>query len=1534
MKVKFLFFFFFILSSSSLLAQPKERFFEETFLLDLEVVFKEDKLASKEEQAAYSVLRAKYADYWHTYASEYKIEICQIANSILGFKNRSASTLFLFLQANEVYYKSDFPNYSEWLSVNLYLSKNAKNSVFVQFNKNITRLIQEKRLSKGLSGSWVLSNLDFELEDKNENSPVFIFKDVNLFCVGAKDSIQVFNTSLRYFPLEDKCEGTGGRVFWSRVLFEKESVFANLSTYKVDLSLFKLSADSVGFYNSAYLTQPVLGHLEDRLTASETLENSLYPQFVAYNEMFVKDIFENIDMQGLFVQRGARLVFGQKERPATIKVLKNEDVLGRFESESFIVRSNRITSSLATWAVYLEQDSLFHRNSEFRYDDTKKEIAISHSSLFNVQLPFQNTYHKVNIQAEMMFWNIAKDYIEFGLLKIPGRKGVSYFISEAYFSEAKMHELTGGAERNPLFIIAQAANKYGRRKLSFSELANYFKWDVVSMRNLLLNLAVDGFVVYDLNSESVTVQNKLFTYQKISGGKSDFDILKIKSETEDFANATLHLANLDLEINGVDFVLLSEKQNVYIKPDSSKIKLKKDRDILFDGLIHAGRFNFVSKQSKFSYKDFKVDITYIDSLLFAVKSEEVNPHGDVPDIQIKAQLESFSGALYIDDTSNKGGVQDYPLYPIFASTTPSYVYYDQSFIQSGVYLRDSFYFKVSPFVIRRLNTFNTDSIRFAGVFMSGGIFPPLQETLVVMPDYSLGFMTVSSKEGWEVYRGKGRFYDTIILNLEGLQGKGQLDYVGSNSKSSAFLFRPDVLSSSPTFFEHSKVAGNSYPLVTGASVVQTWDPYGNTMFLKTEESPILLYKEDVEFFGTLKVEPLGFSGDGVLILDNGGQIKGESIEFKPRSIYSPLADFTLKTKDKEATYIQSAGYKIDISLDNKLATFESKTKNSLIHFPFHKYMAFVEKLNWEMQENIVRVNEDSIENASFYALNSKQREAMEGRIEFVSVHPRQDSLRFFANKAIFNAKDELLVADQVPYILVADVVVFPDSGHVVVSPDAKIQKLENAFLFVNVEQMNFEFYEAVVEIFSKKNYRASAKYNYPYASQVIYFPSLKPNAKFVSEGEARIASSDNFKLNEAFDFQGKVKLNGESPYLFYEGSTSCLYTCDLASPNTKKGNNRLKLSSFIDPSFVSISVGDMSTTTDLRPISRGFYVNAKGAPVYSFFEVKKPGNLPMLEVSGDLSFQASEYAYQVKLPDQTVQLNCQVQNCVVRATDFVDLYWTVEPVATQLFSTVTYEQKNKAFLFESVFGLDFFMDEKLLESIAEALNLDPDLDVAQKGTERFSAYMETVLSVRDAKKYIYELSTYSSLLKIPEDLRHTFLFSDIGFKWDERNNAYFFQGDAEIASIGKYPVFKSVNSTVLLTKNRRGDVFEMYFELNPRNWYYFNYTNGIMQIISSDIVFNEKLMKIKASRRSQKKYEYTLSSMRKKNEFLNRVKMYFGEEGFEQEEWSEDDTEYIEDDVEYLENDEVENIEDVPENIDEFENTEDEDTGYVEEDNN
>jgi hypothetical protein len=86
-----------------------------------------------------------------------------------------------------------------------------------------------------------------------------------------------------------------------------------------------------------------------------------------------------------------------------------------------------------------------------------------------------------------------------------------------------------------------------------------------------------------------------------------------------------------------------------------------------------------------------------------------------------------------------------------------------------------------------------------------------------------------------------------------------------------------------------------------------------------------------------------------------------------------------------------------------------------------------------------------------------------------------------------------------------------------------------------------------------------------------------------------------------------------------------------------------------------------------------------------------------------------------------------------------------------------------------------------------------------------------------------------------------------------------------------------VQGRIEFAKKRNGDDFSFYLQLTDELWFFFNYRNNILQTISSNLEYNDMIIKAQQDKNEMKRvdkaakgFRYTISTDRKKKDFLRK----------------------------------------------------------------
>ena len=198
-----------------------------------------------------------------------------------------------------------------------------------------------------------------------------------------------------------------------------------------------------------------------------------------------------------------------------------------------------------------------------------------------------------------------------GLMDIPGREGVASFSSLDMYSRKEVGQFMMGLGTSPLHLVQRVARLAGSDSFSLNDLASYIQNTKAQALAVIRDLVAYGYVAYDPSREKIELLPQFRHTMRVLANRADFDELEFVTGESGKIKATMDLDSLVLNVFGVSEVLLSRRQNMYVHPKDSTLKIYKNRNFHFDGFLNAGTFNFEVNGGNFDYDKFMVDIADI-----------------------------------------------------------------------------------------------------------------------------------------------------------------------------------------------------------------------------------------------------------------------------------------------------------------------------------------------------------------------------------------------------------------------------------------------------------------------------------------------------------------------------------------------------------------------------------------------------------------------------------------------------------------------------------------------------------------------------------------------------------------------------------------------------------------------------------------------------------------------------------------------------------------------------------------------------------
>ncbi|MDR1847998.1 MAG: hypothetical protein LBR17_07800 [Bacteroidales bacterium] len=1454
-----------------------------TFIAELEQLYTSDANMKKEQTKEWKQMLDRYDSVFTAANAIVQRETAVLAKQMYDRSIRARTGFAEFVQCQIAFSQSgqSLESYNQWLKgCQRYISNKAVTiRGFVAAIDATLNLLSNNALYLSKTTKWEANNKDFVFHSDSVRGVYAVFKKaIDITYSSSKESNTIYGTDGTLFLMENVWEGRGGKVNWSRAGLPADNVFVELKNYNVSLEKAGFKADSVEFTNKEYFSHKLFGSFED--VCGDKAGSNTYPRFYSYkHEEIIKNVFEGVDYVGGFTQQGGKFLgTGKDIEPAQLifyregkKFAVAKAVVHPFSQSGIISNDCQIT-------IYIGNDSLYHPGTKMSYNKSSRELMCSDNKEGISASPWISSYHCIDIYCEGIAINLNDYKIEFAPAKSLSHNSYATIESNNFFSEQKWKEVQKIDEISPLYRVKQFTEKVNDRTFTVDEFSRYLRLDPTQTEVMLINLALNGFIIYENYHKTAIAKQKLYDFIAAKEKKLDHDAIRITSRTTNEANAVFNILDMTLWVHGVENFSLSDTHNIIVSPYNGDIIITKNRNIDFNGRVMAGRFVMQGNGCKFSYDNFALNLPTIDSMKFYVPLFE----DSTKFIAIQTPLQKLKCELLIDAPDNKGSIKKNKDYPILSSLDPSFVYYDNPKIQNGVYHRDNFYYKLDPFKIKSLFTFKTDSIKFSGVFVSAGIFADMNKPLKVMRDYSLGFITQTSQTGMAAYGGKGQYYESIDLSSNGLLGTGRLDYVASRSNSKKFIFHPDSLMCITEKFNCAK--NTNFPNVEVTKTDETWYPKLDYMLVKQKNEEFYMYDGEALHSGTLKVTPNGLFGNGTT---TSGQmlVSSQNTTFKDITYTSDTSKLVIKSIDMGSDAFVADDVKAKVDFKIRKGEFISNEGLAEQEFPYLQYACEVDRFDWDLDKKMLSVlNSESTSAGDMASKPLKDILDLEQPgATFYSTHPKQKGLTFNAVKATLDLNASKLIANDVYLIKVADVAVKPINGRIVINPGAQMDTIEKADILANVESQYHLFYNARIHIASASLYSANGYIDYvdeDMKKHSVFMSKINP-ASGITKAEGIINKETPLTLNSAFLFYGDMNITSDDSNFFFNGGVQLTHQCN--------ETGWLKFKANFNPQAIYIPIPEAPVDINGNRLTASILFNKSNLiPNTAFISSETEADNVIVKAMGLLTYDKTSNEYRIstqeKLEDfdnvNADYLSLNRRTCTAKGKGAIGFGFNNGLVRMDNYGTITTKTKedgNTEADIQTSLAFKFPFSQKALDLMGVELYEDMNLSPIVLEESNYNEQLIHLFGEKKGQDLYDDLLITGEWKEIPKGMDYTLYFTDVRLRWDNIFRCYIAQGDAELAIVGKYQVNKKIRTRIQLTKGTLGTELRIYIEANPDHWYFFSYNGAIMSVLSSfddfNSIINETPRGEKEFSAGNKKYSFRTASAMEKRNFIRKLEL-------------------------------------------------------------
>jgi hypothetical protein len=1490
----------------------RQIFVDESMQLNVQDVFPKviegaglnDNQFAKMVDGANAILKSK---------EDYELAYFYVAAFVYQTKNKLGSDFFsTWLSLEKSYREKELDDYSE----------------FMDFSYNLFRW---KALFKDDNSVWIFKgNLTWNSEKKLKiecsEGTLLGFSAA----LKGQDSVYVTETSGVFDYESKKFSGRNGTVTWQKVGLNKAETFAELRGYRISMKEVSLKADTVSL-TTPYFQQPILGSLVDK-ALDQLEEGEGAPRFISFDKRLkIKELRESMNYDGGFSLEGSRLVGkGTKENPAKLFYFLNDKPLFEISALSFDIDPGEILARPARLKLlYSNGDSLVHNDGLFQFTESTSTMLWTSSKKGNTVVPFMDYHYQISVNAPCLKWERNTAYPKYSFEMATAQEQKKIQIESFNFYNPVLVKTFSNGGGNPFTQLANFSKKLNTNVLTEGQASSALGTTLDYAKNRLLDLSAQGFLEYNSFEKQVVLLPKLFNYADVASSGKDYDNIMLTcdltprkgSAPDQSANGNaldkkelekMNLLNnrfkkqdfygfIDISkdqmfLTGVDRVVLSEAQKTSFYPDSTYLILKPKLDMVFNGDLLIGKLQVAMKAAYFSYDRFKVSVK--NAQYAALNVNPLNPQDGSDPITVVSNFYNLTADIMIDEPNAKSGrSKTNSVYPKVLVPQKSKVLYNDPSIVRGAYDSSRFYYLLEPFELDSLDNFEERSQRFKGELISGGIFPPIKESLKIMPDYSLGFATVAPPGGWAFYGENSKYENKVVLSGNGLQGSGTINFTTATAISQKLTFLPDSTIGIAKFENKESKSGIQVPSVKSEGAYICFIPKKQALKASSWKGlGLAMFNNQTEMDGTVVLSKTGMRGDGNLLFPD-AEIGSHNFHFTHEDIHADTSSFRLKNRfiseGQAPVAMETKDVKCDVSFTTRKGEFNSfGTKR--IKFPPNQYYCTMDKFFWYMDQANVDF-EKAKKNQTTFEAGADLDES-----NFFSMHEEQDTLQFRSLFARYDLKLQTLFCNKVEYVRVGDAKIFPDSMKVIIRKNAVMDPLVNATIIAPFVTKFHKFTDATVTVTSRKKYDGFGKYPYYDRDSTLTVLNMK-SIKYlnsVTQAEGEVVQKDNFKLSKEFDYYGKIKVMAHSKGLFCEGSTRINHAC------SNFDRSWLFFKDTIVANNIQIPISENPMNDLGKSLAVGFLWKSSesmdSVKVYPAFLSKMQGRVDekVFQASGYVQFNPAGQTFQIA-PKSRLNGSSELGNMLTLYTESCSLSGIGEvsfgvnlgEVTTRSFGSINYEKEAKKIYADLTTLIQFPMQSNVFQQFSEALKKIE----GQKNTEfkskqhNFAQILPNLLSEEKIND-LYKDFEEEKLRKMPDALGQTLILTGLRFELvhfgTKSNDANFASGwvarprsDAKeideegdqvkaknrcaIIAIEGRPVLKDVEMNMVVSQaplGNSGQSLMVKFKTSAEKDYLFNYEmnkkDGKLSINSNDEALKTMISEMKPDKRKSKNFSF------------------------------------------------------------------------------
>ena len=1338
----------------------------------------------------------------------------------------------------------------------------------------LTTNYQNNTIYSNRGKSWIASQpYKIELE---KDLPVYIFPKIDLTGYTNSDSLEIKETSGRFYPFTNIWKGISGKSTWKRVGYPTDKVYVTFGSYQLDLSNPEVTIDTATLTFKPYSSEQMKGSFTDKLFTSKAVAQA-FPKFSSFSKV-VLNLSPEVHLQSGIALEGNGLFATSTGRnePARLRIYNSKKVkIMDSEAKQYLIRDfKQITADgVKVNFCFFDSTSIFHPSSTISYNFDKKNLKITRENKNESQIPYNAPYFKMILYVDQFNWDIDSNYIEMNSTSVHARLPTAFESFDYYVpgGDSKYRQLLN---IDPIESLAEYCNSLGIDRLNIDEVARVWKVsNYKAIEPLVYRMMEDGYMYYDRETGMIDIYNKLFLYDKIKKNEFvNYDNIRLQSVAQRTVGKVL-LGPKKLELLGVQKTSIISRGNITMNPTSDTVYVSKNRDLIFKGMLTAGKFNFYADSIQFKYDDYLFSLKNIDSMLIMVPSGQQDQAGNLYYMEINTPIKDISGNIYLADPKNRNGSLKYSKYPYFDCNDTSLVTFDKGVFKDR-YPPKTFLFRIYPFVLEKMNTYNTDSIKLKGLFLSDGIMNNIETNLGITKDKTLGLDFSTKKTGIPLYKNMANLNGRIKLDLDGLTAKGTLTKYNLTMQSDSILLLPDSVHANIQSWQTSKNAPMVYPILQGVPASLSWIPGNDSAFIHPGNSGIVtLYDNKATLQGDFQIQDKKMTASGRMSI---GETNLDSKQIELKVSTAEIHQTPLNIIEEGVKEFSSGIADIHFNMDSMTAQIKTP-QDSLSKYNQNHLLTDYNDFTWNVKNKTIVINQGK-------QADIKKYEFVENKLKGIQLN---------AAYSTFNLSNRQLDLKGVTKVLVADSKIIPAKEELSITDGGLIDPLSDAQVIFNTDSAFHTLIKANVEILNKDKMNGSGvltvhvgnlkkDINIPSFNTIEETEGKRRNLKttYYLQATGQIEESDQFKLSNNLYYRGKLLFTSLDNTLTLDGFAKSQFK---SIPESEW----FKIKQNLDIQKSSLSIDSLKNELG-QDIYTGLLLDLNDFTIYPRVIQSKTSNTdrPIYLATGFMKSDTknpqkilfgSVEAIQKRSPYQALMTYDDSTTLVNLVGEFPLV--NISPDTLNFYGKTTYDKNDKSPLtIQGTLAMNLKLTSEINNLLARFMSdfNTSGVNMSLAKNKQYSFDITRNISNPQNASIVKQDMESSGVLNIPPQYPYNMVYSDVKMVFDNYEGTFKSVDPLGMLVFAGKPFAQKINAYLEFGPRRDGDFYNMYLSTPSGDWLYIRYNEKVVSIISSDETMNNAIASIKESKRTIKDkngivYQVTLSNPVLKDNFVSRM---------------------------------------------------------------